>query len=574
MNVPSDSPAKRESFFKRLFKGFFNSFKRFPVEAILSITVFAIHLFVFRDNVDPNNMDSTNDVPLNYDHILVFFVPIFLIVYSLNCLYRQTGKPWFKWAYLASYFLIFVPMFLEIDLDLYVSHIAVIYVLSLIFLLTTFRRLPNSSFAGNLAALSGTLMFAGFVSVIIGLLLSAIFGTVGILFKPVGIIQLHLWAFNGLVIFPLMACHFFASEPVRKTSVRVLQFIVNYIVTPALIIYAIILLVYTLRILFSWELPKGGTAYMVSVFCVLTLLCISARHSFEKCSFDWFYRYFPLIALIPLALMWTGIHRRISDYGITESRFYLILEAVLITVFIAMLLNKRTGRFSLMAHIMAICLTVFTFIPGFKAKDFGRRSQMAILDKHIPEILIGNKFPADISYEKVNGDPQLSKTYLAAYGAYKYLQDEMDENKFEEKYGKYGSFYLQEWKLKTDDSGSRIPEYLADESESFMLQGDVELGQYTTYHSYFLIVNDSTHIYFLDASNCSDTLLKCNVIEKYDAFHKDSSNAFTPKQINELLVYRNSKYMGILQQLYIDSGKLKGYYTNKESATLFKKSGD
>ena len=571
MSELAENTPKKEGFFKSLWKGFISSFKRFPVEALLSVTVFLIHLFVFREN-----MDSNNDVPLNYDQILVFFVPIFLIAYSFNCLYRQTGKTCLKWTYYASYLLVLVPLFLKIDLDLYISHIVIIYVLSFIFLLTTFRKLPNSSFASNLTALFGTLLFAGLVSAIIGLLLTAIFGTIGILFKPVGIIQLHVWAFNGLVLFPLMACHLYINESVRKTSARVIQFIVNYIVTPALIIYAIILLAYTLRILFNWELPKGGTAYMVSVFCILTLLCISVRHSFEKRTFNWFHRYFPLIALIPLVLMWTGIHRRISDYGLTESRFYLILSASLITVFIAMLLNKRTERFSLMAHILAICLVIFTFIPGLKAKDFGRRSQMAILDRYIPEILIDNKFPADINYEKVNADPKLAKSYLAAYSAYEYLESEMDENKFEEKYGQYGSFYLSKWKLQTEDSDELSnSQHLIDESNHvFVLQGNVELGQYTTYRSHFLIENDSTNIYFLDGTNRADTLLKCNVIEKYDSIYKGSSNALTPEQINDMLTYRNNEYLGILKELHIDSGKLKGYCTNITSATLFKKAGD
>ena len=36
---------------------------------------------------------------------------------------------------------------------------------------------------------------------------------------------------------------------------------------------------------------------------------LSTRH------FDWFYRYFPYVALGPLVLLWVGVVRRVGEYG-------------------------------------------------------------------------------------------------------------------------------------------------------------------------------------------------------------------------------------------------------------------
>ncbi|MFV0470948.1 MAG: DUF4153 domain-containing protein [Paludibacteraceae bacterium] len=122
-----------------------------------------------------------------------------------------------------------------------------------------------------------------------------------------------------------------------------------YILLPILGIYLLILYGYLGKIIFTWQLPNGWVSWLISILGIagyLTLFLLSPLYSpynfcknqatdvvasktaNKKYSFTnfgrHFYRFFPLL-LIPLAvLMFVGIMRRFSDYGITINRLLVL----------------------------------------------------------------------------------------------------------------------------------------------------------------------------------------------------------------------------------------------------------
>lgn len=102
-----------------------------------------------------------------------------------------------------------------------------------------------------------------------------------------------------------------------------------YILTPLAAVYAFILYAYLFKIIFAWELPKGLVSWLVSALAcsgllIITLLypaCVEAKNKFIV----FLSRYFGLIILPLLVLMSVGVLRRISDYGISINRCYVIL---------------------------------------------------------------------------------------------------------------------------------------------------------------------------------------------------------------------------------------------------------
>ena len=187
------------------------------------------------------------------------------------------------------------------------------------------------------------------------------------------LIPMHLVTY---IVIPMMCLHFFSEQDSDLKLKRFVNTCVNYIFTPALIVYAIILYIYIFKILINWELPQGGVAYMVGTFCTLALLCMLVSPALEKKTFNWFYRFFPAIAIPPIILLWIGITRRLSEYGVTTVRAYLVIFAILLTVFIAMTAFRKTRKAQWMVIMLGVVLAVFTFIPGITAKDFGLRSQI------------------------------------------------------------------------------------------------------------------------------------------------------------------------------------------------------
>ena len=102
-----------------------------------------------------------------------------------------------------------------------------------------------------------------------------------------------------------------------------------YILLPILSIYILILYVYLAKIIVTWELPNGWVSWLVSILGIFGYLTISLLHPIylkgENKPAKLFIRYFPVILLPLLILMFVGIMRRFSDYGITINRLFILL---------------------------------------------------------------------------------------------------------------------------------------------------------------------------------------------------------------------------------------------------------
>ena len=124
-----------------------------------------------------------------------------------------------------------------------------------------------------------------------------------------------------------------------------LEMLLNYIVTPALLIYAAILYLYMAKILVTWTLPEGGVAYLVFGFTLFALAVQALQPLLQKRMYDWFFDRFSLISLPTQVLFWIGVLRRTGEYGLTEPRVYLLVSGGLMTLCVVLFLARRTGRY-------------------------------------------------------------------------------------------------------------------------------------------------------------------------------------------------------------------------------------
>ena len=119
----------------------------------------------------------------------------------------------------------------------------------------------------------------------------------------------------------------------------------KFLFLPILSLYIILLYAYIAKIIIQWEMPKGMVSYLVSASMLLMLLRvtltfperINPKPSFEK----------KLLKILPAAcipliiLMSVGIMRRISDYGISEDRYYIAAINIFYYAIIAILLIDK-----------------------------------------------------------------------------------------------------------------------------------------------------------------------------------------------------------------------------------------
>ncbi len=109
----------------------------------------------------------------------------------------------------------------------------------------------------------------------------------------------------------------------------VLKVLALYILAPVLAVYTLILYGYLLKIVVMWELPNGWVSWLVTVLAmgglVVTLLLYPLRMRGDNKVVDFLSRWMGVIFLPLLVLMTVGIARRVSDYGFTVNRAYILL---------------------------------------------------------------------------------------------------------------------------------------------------------------------------------------------------------------------------------------------------------
>ena len=112
---------------------------------------------------------------------------------------------------------------------------------------------------------------------------------------------------------------------------RALSFLGTWMLAPLVIIYALIVLAYGIKILVQWDLPKGEIAGLVSPFIgvgMLVWLMLEPK-VLKESGFVRFYRKAWHWVMLPAAiLLGVAVFVRIGEYGFTVERFFLALVVV------------------------------------------------------------------------------------------------------------------------------------------------------------------------------------------------------------------------------------------------------
>ncbi|MBP5388379.1 MAG: DUF4153 domain-containing protein, partial [Prevotella sp.] len=406
--------------------------REFPVEAAMGFLFFCISAWhTGHAGWDSVTGELTSGV--NAD-IIWLFVPLLILTFWLHKVNR--------WAYMASGLLFLPLMALNLKPFLWSYGFAFTYVLAAILLLVGVQRMDNRSFAAHALHVVTQLFFGLVVS---GLLTGAVIAIVASFLYIFGIdtsphIYEYILQFIWFFIAPQICCTFISQdEDVAGEPAKVLRLILNFILSPAIIIYTVILYIYFIKIVLVWDLPKGGVAWLVMGFITVALVGRLMQYVLKRHDYDWFYRNFTWIAIPPLIMYWVGSIYRIRLYSFTESRFYLMVAGALMTLFILMLLWRRTRRFQLMALILGAAIIVFTYIPGISAKSIGFKCQNARLQQFITDLKLldtkTGKFIQRLNLEGIRSDSLLCGQYQEVCSIIEYVRNDMGRDAFTEKYG-------------------------------------------------------------------------------------------------------------------------------------------
>lgn len=348
---------------KNVWKRLRQAVRQNPAEVLLALVFCSLGCFY----------DFTRSVVVK--DIIPYF-PIFFLTTSL--LNRLTAGKKGRALYVLS-FGFFLPFFwieLERGSVTYWVSLAVVQLLYL----TGSRARDNERFVRFGLSYLGAVLSACLLASITWVLAQSVYYSIRYIFEVGEGYSDDFMRYSTSVVFlglmPLLFLMFSEKEErVADGDNKVFEVLLNYVLSPVLLIYALILYLYVIKIVVLWSLPKGAVAYIVVSFVSAAFLLKGCQPLLKRRWYDWFYDRTAPAVLPALALYWIGASYRIHEYGFTVARVYLVVVGVVLTGTALLFFFRRTSHYLYAAFLAVAALSAVTYIPGIKAKDIERISQ-------------------------------------------------------------------------------------------------------------------------------------------------------------------------------------------------------
>ncbi len=169
------------------------------------------------------------------------------------------------------------------------------------------------------------------------------------------------------------------AEKLETEYPKGLKAFTQFVLLPLVSIYLIILIAYEGKILITMSLPYGWVSILIliyAIFGILSFLLIFPISHLEdnkwmKTFNKWFY-YF----LVPLlGLLYWAITYRLTKYGFTPERYYVLVLALWLTFIVAYFLTTKSQHLKLIP--LSLCLTGLLTIYGPQsAQSVSKSSQL------------------------------------------------------------------------------------------------------------------------------------------------------------------------------------------------------
>lgn len=199
-------------------------------------------------------------------------------------------------------------------------------------------------------------------------------------------VYMHLFMLLGFGFISLYFLNQMPEEQDLQTDEKpfgpAFSVLIKFILVPVVMLYAVILTAYLLKILVLGNLPQGFVGNLVLGFAavgILTYLLNYRLPEFDEGMLPAGFKKWFWWALLPSTiLMLISIGRRISDYGVTESRYLVAATgAWLLAMSVYFILSKKDNIKTIPASLIPIA--VLSVIGPFSAFRVSERSQLKAL---------------------------------------------------------------------------------------------------------------------------------------------------------------------------------------------------
>lgn len=386
--------------------------ERFPLTVFCSVVVFILSVYLVE------NPELKNENLLNELHKMVTLlgmsIPLTLALELAREKYLSGKNRWvirFVNALITLVFIIFYRFYYlsgknsSSTLDSLEQLMATGIIFFLCFLLVPVigkKDEEEKYFQSVIVDKTVTILF----SVVLFLGLIAVFATIdGLsLIKLDSNIYIETWLF---VVFVFSVIFFLSKlkkvdESLENYEIhKIFKFLIYFIVIPLITTYTGILYVYFGKMLITRSWPQGLVSHLIlwytifSLFIMIMVTPMAKKDSVARV----FKKYFPFASLPLLVLSIVSISKRISQYGVTPSRYFVVLLAMWLIFCMVSSIFKARLSVILISLITVVYISVFTPVNN-------RRITLMSQNKRFEKILVKHGLLKD---GKLVKKPELAK---------------------------------------------------------------------------------------------------------------------------------------------------------------------
>ena len=386
--------------------------ERFPLTVFCSVVVFILSVYLVE------NPELKNENLLNELHKMVILlgmsIPLTLALELAREKYLSGKNKWVIRSVNALITLIFIIFYRfyylsgknsSSTLDSLEQLMATGIIFFLCFLLVPVigkKDEEEKYFQSVIVDKTVTILF----SVVLFLGLIAVFATIdGLsLIKLDSNIYIETWLF---VVFVFSVIFFLSKlkkvdESLENYEIhKIFKFLIYFIVIPLITTYTGILYVYFGKMLITRSWPQGLVSHLIlwytifSLFIMIMVTPMAKKDSVARV----FKKYFPFASLPLLVLSIVSISKRISQYGVTPSRYFVVLLAMWLIFCMVSSIFKARLSVILISLITVVYISVFTPVNN-------RRITLMSQNKRFEKILVKHGLLKD---GKLVKKPELAK---------------------------------------------------------------------------------------------------------------------------------------------------------------------
>lgn len=350
----------------------------------------------------------------------------------------------------------------------------------------------------------------------------------------------------------------FAELELKKDYPKGLKIFTQYVLLPLISIYLLILYAYMFKIIINGQWPVGWVSYLVigfSVGGILSLLLIYPVRNEEHNKWILIFSRFFYFALFPLIiLLFLAVKRRISDYGITEHRYFILILALWLVFIAFYFLFSKSKNIKLIPVSLCILALIASFGPwgAFSVSLASQKYHLkSLLEKY--SMLAGGKIVKAKDTILFKDHKQISSIidYLVDVHGYKTLQsyfvqnldsalknDNYDYNRVNKIHSMMNISYLPGYETEEYETVNRYVNFYIDKTDSA-----INLKGYD-----YLISNFSINAYEEKDSTCSTYLLGENKNSVCFDYKKKLLSIFNENEKDSALLFDVSAFINSLEK--------------------------